>query len=485
MKHGALALVLEEGSDARVDRGPQASAEGCDLMAAAIGEGRERDHMVEETMGMRYVAVGDVVAGKYLVESVLGSGGMAFVLSARHIELDEQFALKFLSRELVSDPVVVERFMREARAACRIRSEHVARAYDVGTHDGAPFMVMEHLRGRDLSAALEAGPLAVHDAVEYTLQACEALAAAHAIGVIHRDIKPENLFLVAGRQRGTRCVKLLDFGISKVALTGAAEATRLTGYLSIGTPSYMSPEQIRSSASADAQSDVWSLGVVLYELLTGTPPFAGETVTEVCAAVLEDAPCLVDVLRPEVPRELADVVARAMEKDRTRRYASMAELASALAAFASPHAQAEVERWSLTPVVRAVGNELLPPPSAPIAFALAPRPTSEGSSLPPSARDVQRRAERSHGVLAFFGAVVMMAVVGGGAWYASDGVATGSPVRAHASTNDARAPRVARETTCARHQAVAPSGSTASRGPRASGGGARSTTARPRIDLGY
>ena len=302
-------------------------------------------HELQDSRG-RYVAVGDVVAGKYLVERILGAGGMAFVLSARHIDLDESFALKFLNQELLSEGVVVERFMREARAACKIRSEHVARVHDVGTHEGAPFIVMEHLVGRDLATVVEEeGGLRLEDAVEYVLQTCEALAAAHALGIVHRDIKPENLFLV--ERDGVPSVKLLDFGISKTGLARGDASSRLTGSLSLGTPCYMSPEQIRASASADARSDIWSLGVVLYELLTGTQAFQAETVTEMCAAVLESEPAPVTRLRPEVPSGLAAVVARAMEKDAARRFSDVGELATALFPFASSHARMAAERSSM------------------------------------------------------------------------------------------------------------------------------------------
>lgn len=294
----------------------------------------------------RYVSVGDVVAGKYLVERVLGAGGMAFVLSARHLELDEQFALKFLNRNLLSERPIVERFKREARAACKIRSEHVARVHDVGSHEGNPFIVMEHLSGRDLATVLEdEGPLRLDDAMEFTIQTCEALAAAHALGIVHRDIKPENLFLV--ERDGVRKVKLLDFGISKIALTGGEASSRLTGQLSLGTPFYMSPEQIRSSASADAQSDLWSLAAVLYELLAGVQAFPGSTVTEVCAAVLESTPTPLSEFRGDVPPELMQVLSKALEKDRARRYTNVGELAMALVPFAPLHTQIAAERSSL------------------------------------------------------------------------------------------------------------------------------------------
>ena len=296
-----------------------------------------------------YVSVGDVIAEKYCVERILGVGGMGFVVSAKHLQLEEHFALKFLNKDFLGQKSVVERFTREARAACKIRSEHVARVYDVGVHDGAPFLVMEHLVGRDLGTVLgDGGRLRIEDAVEYTMHACEALAVAHSNGIVHRDIKPENLFLVED-EGGLPVVKLLDFGISKIALTdieSEREGSALTGTLTLGTPCYMSPEQIRSTASADGGSDLWSLGIVLYELLTGCAAFKADTVTEVCAAVLEQEPVPIRELRVEVPPELAGVVVRCLEKDPARRYANVAELAVALLPFAPSRALDSAERAS-------------------------------------------------------------------------------------------------------------------------------------------
>ncbi len=292
-----------------------------------------------------YVAVGDIIAGKYRVERVLGSGGMAFVLSARHIELDETFALKFLDARFLGNAEITERFTQEAKAACKIRSEHVARVYDVGVHEGAPFFVMDHLQGRDLASVVnDSGPLRVDDAVEYVMQACEALAVAHCHGIVHRDIKPENLFLV--EREGLPIIKVLDFGISKVALAGGEPPSRLTGELTLGTPCYMSPEQIRSTASADPRSDLWSLGVVLYELLAGTEAFRASSANAVCAAVLERQPQSLLELRPEVPQGLADVVMTCLEKDPANRFEDVAELAMALLPFAPTRALVSAERSS-------------------------------------------------------------------------------------------------------------------------------------------
>jgi eukaryotic-like serine/threonine-protein kinase len=297
-----------------------------------------------------YVTPGEIVADKYRVEEVLGVGGMAFVVAVTHVELGERFALKFLNRDLLGEKTIVDRFTQEARAACRIRSEHVARVYDVGTHYGAPFFVMEHLEGRDLAMVLahsDRKGLPIGQAVEWVMQACDALAVAHHHGIIHRDIKPENLFLV--EHGGLPSIKLLDFGISKLSLAGGGTSgvdARLTGHFSLGTPTYMSPEQIRSASSADTRSDLWSLGVVLYELLAGVEPFRAPSVPELCAAVAENEPKRVSELRPEVPPALAEAVHKCLEKNPDDRFAHVAELAMALLPFAPSRALVSVERSS-------------------------------------------------------------------------------------------------------------------------------------------
>jgi eukaryotic-like serine/threonine-protein kinase len=297
-----------------------------------------------------YVSPGEIIAEKYRVEEVLGVGGMAFVVAVTHVELGERFALKFLNRDLLGEKNIVDRFTQEAKAACRIRSEHVARVYDVGTHYGAPFFVMEHLEGRDLAMVLahsDRKGLPIGQAVEWVMQACDALAVAHHHGIIHRDIKPENLFLV--EHGGLPSIKLLDFGISKLSLASGVTSgvdARLTGHFSLGTPSYMSPEQIRSASSADTRSDLWSLGVVLYELLVGYEPFRAPSVPELCAAVAGDEPKRVCELRPEVPRELSDVVHKCLQKDPDDRFAHVAELAMALLPFAPSRALVSAERSS-------------------------------------------------------------------------------------------------------------------------------------------
>jgi serine/threonine protein kinase len=290
-------------------------------------------------------AMGDVIAGKYQVLKLIGSGGMGYVVSAMHVELGEVVALKFLRPEALQIPELVERFAREARAAAKIRSEHVARVFDVGTlPDGVPFIVMEHLAGQDLADVLaKGGPLPVKVAVEYVMQACEALAAAHAAGVVHRDIKPENLFLTQHAQ-GLDFIKILDFGISKVALTPGGKRAFARTTMPIGSPVYMSPEQIRSSESVDARTDIWSLGCVLFELLTGVVAFDEPTLMQLSAAILEQDPIPLRTLVPDAPEELEAVILRCLEKDVDKRYGNVAELAIALYPFAPRRSRISAER---------------------------------------------------------------------------------------------------------------------------------------------
>src|ERR1700722_6382786 len=300
---------------------------------------------------------GDVLAGKYRVERVIGQGGMGVVVAATHLQLGQLVALKFTT--LDSGPAV-ERFLREARSAVRLRSEHVARVTDVGTLEtGAPYMVMEYLEGQDLSQVLrDRGPLAVPDAVGYVVQACEAVAEAHGLGIVHRDLKPHNLFLTSGVS-GLPKVKVLDFGISKsmdaeLALTRTAEI--------VGTPMYMSPEQLRSARDVDLRTDIWALGVILYELLTGRLPFEAENLPQLCTMVATEAPKSLIEHRPDLPRALNDAVLHCLERAPQARFADAAELVAALAPFAPEWASAH--RVQLVPRSSPSGRAVISwPPS--------------------------------------------------------------------------------------------------------------------------
>jgi len=319
---------------------------------------------------------GQVIHGKYELLRMLGVGGVGYVVAARHIGFDDLVALKFLRPEFATHQEAVSRFTIEARASFRLRSEHVARMLDVDIHDGVPFIAMELLDGTDLRNLLEGRRvLDVAPTVDYLLQTCEALAAAHAIGVIHRDIKPENLFLL-GNGDPTDHLKVLDFGISKVAVRGDNRKThQALTRMAVGTPPYMSPEQVRASSALDARSDIWSVGCVLYELLTGTAPFDRVSLMQACAAVLEDEPPGAHELNTEVPAELSEVIMRCLRKDPNERFEDVANLAEALNPFGSGRFASYAARCRAHLAGEGMGRR-----STPTSFASVSRNT-----LPPGA----------------------------------------------------------------------------------------------------
>jgi serine/threonine-protein kinase len=327
---------------------------------------------------------GAILAGKYQVEGLLGQGGMGVVVSAVHVSLRQRVAIKFLLPTGQPIPDATARFLREAQAAVAIQSEHVTRVLDVGTlEDGSPYMVMEYLSGTDFWSLLKArGPLPFGEVVELVLQACEAVAEAHALGIVHRDLKPTNLFLTR-RSDGSALVKVLDFGLSKVLAPevgeGIEESMTRTNIV-VGSPHYMSPEQIRSLKHVDARTDIWALGVILYHLVSGRRPFGGDSLPAVCMSIAVDLPPPLPSIVPDVPPAFDRVVSRCLEKNPAHRVQSVAELAQALAPFAPPSAQVSVERIVK---VAAAGPELLSgrgPSSA--GRALAARPTLELPTLP-------------------------------------------------------------------------------------------------------
>jgi eukaryotic-like serine/threonine-protein kinase len=287
--------------------------------------------------------IGEILAHKYRVERVLGEGGVGVVVLAEHVELGQKVALKFLHDD--ADPEQNERFMREARAAVRLRSEHSVRVTDVGRLRGdVPYMVMEHLEGEDLSRIVARGPLPVVDAVDYVLQACEAVAEAHALGIIHRDLKPGNLFLTS-RVHGMPLVKVLDFGMAKT-FKSAGQKSLTEASSVMGTPAYMSPEQLRASKDVDARTDIWALGVCLYELLTQADPFPGVTVPDLIANILTKPPIHIRTVRHEIPEALWRIIARCLEKEPNDRFGTVVELARALEGFGSAHSRGAAGRIS-------------------------------------------------------------------------------------------------------------------------------------------
>jgi serine/threonine-protein kinase len=289
------------------------------------------------------VAPGTVLAQKYRVERVLGQGGMGVVVEARHIALEERVALKFLLPDYANHPEASGRFLREARAAVKIKSEHVARVSDVGTLEtGAPYMVMEYLDGSDLSKVLATrGLFPLEDAIDFIVQACDAIAEAHSYGIVHRDLKPANLFLTR-RADGSPLVKVLDFGISKVASDGVESLTRTTA--AMGSALYMSPEQMQQTRSVDQRTDIYALGVSLFELLGGRQPFYADSLPQLCAEILTGSPTPLRQFRPDIPEAFATALERAYARDRNGRYQSVGEFVNALAPFAPQRSQALIDR---------------------------------------------------------------------------------------------------------------------------------------------
>jgi serine/threonine protein kinase len=332
--------------------------------------------MQEDSENSAGVRPGDVLAGKYRIERVLGVGGMGVVVAAHHVQLDEKVAIKFLLPAMLRNQEVVGRFAREARAAVKIKSEHVARVSDVGTlENGAPYMVMEFLEGGDLAGWLqERGPLPIEQAVDFVVQASVAVADAHGIGIVHRDLKPANLFC-ARRSDGQLIIKVLDFGISKLTEMGGAKpgmsATKTAAVM--GSPLYMSPEQMQSAKDVDAQTDIWALGVILYELVTGSRPFVGESFAEIAIKVATTSFAPVRSYRPDVPAGLDAVILKCLEKDKRRRYANVAELALALADFSSKQSRHSIER--IVGIIQASGLSTS-------ALALPPSPFADRTPVP-------------------------------------------------------------------------------------------------------
>jgi serine/threonine-protein kinase len=352
---------------------------------------------------------GQVIAGKFIVERVLGVGGMGVVVSAKHMHLGQMVAIKFLRSDAAKNEEAINRFLREARAAVGLQSAHVVRVMDVGVlDDGMPYMVMEHLQGTDLNRVLEQRKtLPEQEAVDYVLQGMEAIAEAHALGIVHRDLKPANLFLTRSPD-GSPLVKVLDFGISKASDTMRSQEQSLTATSAImGSPLYMSPEQLRSSKNVDVRTDVWALGVIVYELLAGQPPFVADTVTGLSAKIAADPAPPLRSVNPGVSMGLEAVVMRCLEKDMARRYPTVADLALALHPLASPEGKRAAER------IARIGKPLETPGSYAVARSDAP-PAPGGSSSTQAnwqTAGAERRRRNTTLVVVVLGALAVGSVV--------------------------------------------------------------------------
>lgn len=325
---------------------------------------------------------GTILLDKYCVERVLGRGGMGYVVAVRHTSLNELFAMKLLRQDLQSKTEAHERFLREAQALARLRGEHAVRVQDVGTlADGCPYMLMEYLLGKDLKQVVEErGPLPVEDAALYIMQACEAIAEAHEQGIIHRDLKPANLFLTT-RPNGTPCVKVLDFGISKDTIAASPDLTRTNAF--IGSPAYVSPERLANNRIATAQSDIWAIGIVLYELMDGRVPFRAKAIADLVTKILTTPHVPLNQRRPGIPDEFEAIVQRCLEKRPERRYASVRDIIYDLEPFAAQQQRPKPNRNAVAaPALPKEETTVVLPPNAPV---LQDEPTTV-IPFPPPAR---------------------------------------------------------------------------------------------------
>jgi hypothetical protein len=444
--------------------------------------------------------VGTTLLGKYRIGRTLGRGGSGVVLEAFHAALDRKVAIKLLHGYVLSDDELVARFEREGRLVARLDSPHVAKVLDAGRlPDGQPFLVMEHLEGHDLGACVampEALP--VTDVVDYVLQACEGVRAAHAAGIVHRDLKPKNLFC-ARTPEGEAIVKVLDFGISKVG--GEDLAITATQHL-LGSPRYMSPEQLRSSRHVDARTDIWSLGVILFELAAKRPPYPASNLTELISNVLTAEAPRLDAVRADVPARLADVVARCLRRSLDERIASVDELIAALAPFGTgrPMQARSVANASLAPAesgtLKVASGTFAAANARRDAERTPERQPSEAKAAGPPRAASPSAARRPRRWLAGGGVAVLVGIAGasvvakgtppvsppqrasassptiGPPVEASSVVIESSPAAAVAPAVAARSS--ASEPTATPRTLAPPTGSTGSTGsPRASAGGAR------------
>jgi len=361
--------------------------------------------------------VGDIVAGKYRIESVIGEGGMGAVFAAIHTVTEKRVALKWMRPDLVGQHGAVQRFMREAQAAGRLNHPNVVDIYDIGEHDGSPFLVMEHLQGEPLGAALERALLSPQQVVRYLIPAMRGVSAAHARGVVHRDLKPDNIFLCKNADGSDREPKVLDFGISKVTSIDGQLNPRLTRTGAVmGTPYYMSPEQLRDAAEIDERTDVYAFGVILYEALTGRVPFDAENYSALILEIATGTPKRPRQLRPEIPEGLERIVLKAMARDPDARYANVDGLGRALEPYsrASSRAPRKAPRDS---------DDAVEPQRA--SLSVTTPFVSDSPVDSPSRRPW----------LAGIAAAVLL-LGGGGAWWAfgpKDGPATGGEDAAHAA----------------------------------------------------
>ncbi len=352
----------------------------------------ELEQHAQRAREAREALVGKTIAGRYVLRGLLGHGGMGAVYEAEHLGLGKRVAIKFVDPEFATDEKVVARFAREARAMSAMESAHIVTVFDAGTEDGRPYLVMELLRGEDLGQRLRrTRRVALAEAMHIVAQVLKGLARAHAAGIIHRDLKPDNVFLLK-HDTDPLFAKIVDFGISKIERPRAnTSPLALTGRGTVlGTPFYMSPEQAQASPDVDSRADLYSVGAILFECLTGRPPHTGESYEQIILSIcMREAPS-VQVYDPALPDDVAAFVTRSLLRDRAQRFTSAERMLAAL------HEVAPIERTRVPLDPPAPGTLLSSAVRVPDATVLDGGP-ARGSRPPDEVSNVTRLGVASLG----------------------------------------------------------------------------------------
>jgi serine/threonine protein kinase len=369
-----------------------------------------------EAIPAHYKLVGNILEGKYAIQSVIGEGGMGVVFEAKHMIIGRKLAVKVLFPEIATHPEIVERFYNEARTAASIGHDHIIEITDMGTYEKSPFIVMEYLEGQNLTKFMGGEALTADVAVGILMQVLDALNAVHGKGVIHRDLKPDNIFLI-GKAGRADFVKLLDFGISKLKTTESQNmALTRTGTI-LGTPYYMAPEQAAGRKDQDHRIDLYAVGVILFEMLTGQLPFKGDNYNALIAAILTEEPPRPTYYNPGIPHELENIVMKAISKQPHLRYSNALNFMEALRPFAPSWVFRPSKTSALTSTAAYGRTVATPTPMPPLDLVAVKTPAPSGDvrtgELSMSDGTLPEVPRRRTGLIVGMIAVVTLLVVSG------------------------------------------------------------------------